>query len=316
MKRVYSARACSILYNCVKTKRLSGCVVIPANICETIPATYMKLGLEPIICDISRKDWQIDRNSLLKLLYTKNISVIHYNRTYGYISEKDNNFIGSIKKSFPNIYFVDDRCLCFPDLENRSQLADLVLYSTGNVKCVDIGWGGFGYISDDSDYVEYQLDYCEEDLELFEKHIKQCHKKNVSIEKSIMVSKWLNMDSLKNKNYFSNVLTAMKGIIQHKRMINEIYKDIPGSLPLNYCNWRYQVLLENAKECYEALMRNNLYCSFHYKSLGDGYFANTPTPNSRYLEAHILNLFNDFHYSRNQALETAKLLKKIAIPCI
>ena len=76
------------------------------------------------------------------------INILHYNHTYGYDSEEDIAFLERIKYSFPDVFIIDDKCLCFPEFLLNDTVADISLYSTGPVKCVDIGWGGYGIIKD------------------------------------------------------------------------------------------------------------------------------------------------------------------------
>ncbi len=60
MITVANYRACGILYNFLKSNSISGKVLMPANICETVPATYLKAGLDIEFFDISNKDFLED----------------------------------------------------------------------------------------------------------------------------------------------------------------------------------------------------------------------------------------------------------------
>jgi len=148
----------------------------------------------------------------------------------------------------------------------------------------------------------------------FDRHIKECHSENLPINKEIILSNWLEITNGLRKDYFDTIKKVAIKSREHKKMLNEIYSNIQGSLPLDYCSWRYQLLLENAQECIKALFDNGLFCSNHYKSLGNGYFDDVYTPNAVYLESHIVNLFNDFRFSCEQAIRTTEILKQIAIP--
>jgi len=194
--------------------------------------------------------------------------------------------------------------------------ADIVLYSTGPVKCVDIGWGGYAVFKDKLRYREYKIEYDSSDLAAFDKHIKECHHFSKQIDMRILLSGWLEISKSFQGNYFDVIKSKSIEASDHKKILNSIYDRIPGGLPAEYCNWRYQLLLKNAKECIKAIFDAGLFCSFHYKSLGNGYFSNVSTPNNDYLEAHIVNLFNDYRFSSEQAEELAELLKRIAIPVI
>jgi hypothetical protein len=126
-------------------------------------------------------------------------------------------------------------------------------------------------------------------------------------------SNWLEISD-EYPDYYERVSEKMETTKEHKERINSIYSCIPGSMDISYCDWRYQLLIENAEECKRALFSQNLFCSSHYKSLGDGYFDDTQTPNCEYLEAHILNLFNDFRFTEDQAKRATEILCGIAKP--
>ncbi len=287
---------------------------MPSNICESIPATYMISGIEPVFCDISETDFQMDKAAAEKIIDSCPISILHYNHTYGYISREDNDFLKMIKRKRPSVFVVDDRCLCFPELSAGDDPADMILYSTGEVKCVDIGWGGYALIKDEVEYREFERPYSPDNLKLFQKHIKECHANGAPISDRIAASMWLELcTGNDDPDYFEKVMNKAEEVKKHKETINNIYKTIPGSLPAGYCDWRYQVLLENAGECIKAIFEKGLFCSNHYKSLGNGYFSDVATPINDRLEKHIINLFNDHRFSAEQAEAVAEILSDKAI---
>ncbi len=313
MRKEYSTRACKVLYNLIMSNSIKGTVLMPANICESVPATYLKCGMEIQFCDIDSFDWQIDKDAVLKILSCDEISVLHYNHTYGYQCEDDYKFISLLKDKYPQLLIIDDKCLCFPEMGISNMPADVVIYSTGNVKCVDISWGGYAFIRDQLNYESYKLKYEQKDEIMFDEYIKLCHKQINAVDNSVILSNWLCNDGEK-KNYYELIEKKQTEIRKHKKEINAIYQEIPGSMGLEYCNWRYQLLIDNPSECINMLFNNGLFCSNHYKSLGNGYFSSLNTPNCNWLEKHIINLFNDHRCSIEQAKKTVKLLKQVAIP--
>lgn len=314
MRLEYGVRACGVLYNILKANEIKGKVLMPANICETVPATYTKAGIECIFCDISEKDWQIDKKQALGYIRDNNITVLHYNHTYGYICHEDDEFIKMVKKNFDNIFIVDDRCLCFPEVDKVNNDADLVLFSTGKLKCVDMGTGGIGVIADECDYDVFFMEYSEDDEVKFENHMKQCRKNNSHVDKDILLTNWLNTEELNIE--YSEIRDMMRKAKEHKSKLNDVYSELPGCMQEDYCKWRYQLLLYNASECREALFQAGLFCSSHYKSLGNGFFTEKRMPVCEYLEKHIVNLFNDFYYTLDQAQKTKQILDKLANPVL
>lgn len=292
---------------------------MPANICETVPASYMKAGLDFDFVDISSNDFQPDKDEIREALKeNKKISVLHYNHTYGYVDEKDDReFFAELKRRFPELIIIDDRCLCAPiaAADVKDGFADMYLFSTGKVKFVDIGYGGFAYIKDKYVYNEFDLLYDERAEIEFDKHIKYCHKEHCGMDPSIMTGQWLKNCGVK-EGYFTEVNKAYHDICSHKSDLNRIYEQISSGnkLPHGYNVWRYQILVGNQQECIDALFNSGLFASAHYMSLGNGYFSNKKTPNTDWLESHIVNLFNDFRVSKEQVERTVELLNKVAVP--
>lgn len=312
MKIVTGARASTVLYNWLLSNNIKTKVLIPCNICESVPATYMKAGCEVQFCDISKTDWGMDFESAKTIINEKKIGLLHYNHTYGCISNNDVLFISEIKKQFPNILIVDDKCLSIPALSNTEN-CDLTMYSTGYSKYLYINGGGYSCMSEKYNYRNYITKFLPECEENFDKHIKSCHANHAPVDKNIMLSDWIPFE-FSDGDYFERMFAQKEKTDAHKKMINEVYSVIPGSLPMEYNNWRYNLLLENAEECRKELFENGLFCSYHYMSLGNGYFSSEKTPNADYLEKHVINLFNDFCYTREQAEKTAELLKNKVVP--
>lgn len=57
-------------------------------------------------------------------------------------------FYTELKAINPELCIIDDRCLCKPELEDVvPEKVDLVLFSTGYAKYVELSYGGFGITS-------------------------------------------------------------------------------------------------------------------------------------------------------------------------
>jgi len=307
-------RASSILFNFLKTNFTSGKVLIPANICETVPATYWKAGFSIEFVDISLSDYMPDSDRILDRLETcKDITIIHYNHTYGFKSNKDEELFKTIKERFPSVVIIDDQCLCEPlvKLNNELHFADMYLYSTGYAKVVDLGFGGFAHISDNFAYREHELSFDESDEKEFDFHIKQCHKFKLPIDRRIAIGNWLKTDRGGDcDDYLNKVESVYLKVLRHKKEINNIYNALSCKMPDQYNIWRFQLLVSNQDECLDILFTNGLFASKHYMSLGNGYFGNEKTPNVEWLEGHVINLFNDFRVAYEQANKLVELLSK------
>ncbi len=316
MYTVIGKRASSILYSWLTSNQIQREVIIPANICESVPATYLKAGCSISFCDIDHAfclPWDV----LLALAKEKENIIIHFNHAYGFLTEKQRLMLYRLKQEYPGIIIVEDCCLCIPELKYSSLCEDLdmVLFSTGNTKVADIGFGGYGYIHEKWSYKTAEEVFRQKDKDAFEVHVKESHiKENQKANMDIFFSHWLDCDSdCDLENYFALVQSQLQKVLLHKQKLNNIYAKIPGSLSNEYNTWRYNVFLENADYCKQVLFANGLYCSNHYMSLCNGYWSNDVTPYCNYVYKHILNLFNDFCYTEEQAIKTEEILSKIAV---
>ena len=314
MYTVIGKRASSVLYRWLLSNHISGKVLIPANICESVPATYKKAGCEIVFGDIMAGTWIMEEQQIRECMNKQDIQLIHLNHTYGVDGTSVRDTIKFIKDAFPDIVLVEDCCLGVPLLEKPSkELVDVKLYSTGHTKVVNIGWGGFAYIQDKWNYEDITEMYCKQDEILFDNHVKYCHKENCKADWSVFGSHWIDFQiDMDKDSYFECLKEQLKKVKKHKNKLNEVYRNIPGSMPEGYHNWRYQLLVENQKECMEALFQNGLFCSNHYMSLGNGYFDKYSAINCDYLYRHVINLFNDFCYTEEQAILTARILEGLA----
>ena len=311
MKTIISSRASTILYNWLKTNNISYDVIIPANICETVPAVYMKSGINITWLDISNKDWNISKKEVLSLIKDRNY-ILHYNHTYGKVDPDAEGFFVLIKAINPKTIIVDDKCLCVPEVNGYESVADLTLFSTGPKKIVDLGYGGFAYTINKYGYKKHIKKFSTVDLETFEQHVKLRHQKVDSVDQNIMKADWIEEfdDRYSVKKYFSNIEEKYKAVLAHKNKINEIYKDLE-KYSLGIAEWRYNILANNKDECINALFNAGCYCSGHYMSLGNGYFFNKRTPNANYLYEHVVNLFNDFYIDENTATKCVEVLLRV-----
>lgn len=316
MKFAYGNRASSVLYNWLVTNNISGKVLIPANICESVPSTYLKAGIDIVFCDISLDTLQIDSKILFESLNeNQDISIVHFNHTYGCRKQLDEDVIKKLRICFPELILIEDCCLSIPKISGYTTEYDLSLFSTGHTKVINIGKGGFAYYQDKWFYNETPLRYHIEDVERFDKKVKECHKNINSFDISVMTSDWLNTECTFNKmTYISEIRDNYLCSIEHKELINSIYNRYLRSFSLgnDFQDWRYNILVNNQDYCMQKLFENGLFASKHYKSLGSGYFVREEYPNCDWLEDHVINLFNDNCYSAEQAEKTGQLLKKIA----
>lgn len=275
MKLVTAYRANKILYNFIKVNNITGKVILPANICTDVVNTLHYVGLELAFVDIQTDNWCIDQDVVVSL--AKEASMLLFVHTYG-VETNFYDFFQNVRDVNAGIVIVDDKCLCMPDLYVEESPADLVLYSTGVKKMVDLGGGGIGYIAG-------QWEYDEVEVGLYE---------YLSNETWLLDTKQL---------YF-----RMDAIISHKEKLNAIYRNmLPVSiqLPAQYQHWRFNILTDKKDEILKALFAEGLFASNHYQSLSQD------CPISNNLHNYVVNLFNDQFYNQEQAIRTCEIINNL-----
>lgn len=276
MRRVSAYRGNRILYNFVKANAISGTAILPANICTSVVDTLHYAGMDIRFVDIAPDSLCIDTAAAIELV--QDASLLIYVHTYGVESIPD-AFFAEARKRNPDMYIINDRCLCIPELDAKAHehsLADLVLYSLGPKKFVVMEHGAVGFISDRCRYEEI------EEHEFFEPI-------EYTFDETAVESRREELRAYKHK-------------------LNKIYHDLlPQSiqLPDIYQHWRFNIQVENKAEIMQVLTDNGLFASGHYKPLVD----NCPVAQDLY--DHIINLFNDTYFTEEQARKTCEVIKRM-----
>lgn len=276
MQQFFSYRANKILFNFLRSNHLQGKVILPANICHDVVETLLYAGCTLQFVDIDVQTLCLDWKQAVAL--AKEACAVMFVHTYG-VEDDYSEFFATIRKENSNIAIIDDRCLCFPCLDLEHSDADLVLYSTGEKKQVDLGVGGIGYVAGGWKYEDIVVP----EIMVLKNEIWMPTK--VEIEK--------NMDS----------------VMSHKEKINSIYRSNLSQyvlrLPDPYQHWRFNIVVPNKKEILKAIFDVGLYASGHYAVQG----GDCPIASSLY--ARVINLFNDFYYTEEQAQKTCDVILKV-----
>lgn len=185
-KIIFKRRASAILYLFLRSLNSKGVFLLPANICPIVPITLMKANVQYEFIDINNKNYCIDfkkvKNKIKQTNKYKGLIFVH---TYGI--EKDfNNKFKELKEIENNFIIIDDKSLCKPKFTLSDTIyADLILYSTGYGKMVDLGYGGYGFLLNGSiDLTNEISKYNKNDLKELEIKYKKAflEKQNLSIK--------------------------------------------------------------------------------------------------------------------------------------
>lgn len=279
MWQVCSYRANKILFNFLKSNHLTGKVILPANICPDVVDTlrYAENPLHFVDIDVRTlcMNWQQVHSVVNDAVA---VLAVH---TYG-IEDDFNEQFATLRAINPNIAIIDDRCLCIPELDELNSTGDLVLYSTGEKKQVELGAGGIGYLADGWNYEEISVP-----------------------ENDVLTNEtWLLDEKI--------LLAKMDAVIKHKETLNAIYrKNLPAAIQLHapYQHWRYNIIVPNKEDVLKTLFNAGLFASSHYAPThtrrAEEYTVSTN------LHRHIINLFNDFYYTEEQAKKTCEIINKL-----
>lgn len=301
---LFAQRAAAILYSFIKS--YPGLYLIPANVCPIVPLTFNLAQIPFRFVDINKNTLCIDEDIIIDQLSKTKCAGIVFVRTYGHVYETDLLF-NKIKLIQPDCKIIDDKCLCLPNFDELiNNNVDLVLYSTGYAKQIELGYGGYAYINKLIEKAESK--FIDFDIENYYKRAFHSGEKIKQVSQG-----WLNTDSIDNINEYKSVVkNKIIATIAHKTRINNIYKQLlPQNIILDdsFQNWRFNIIVENKIEILNKLFENGLYASSHYKPCNI-LFNNDIHVQSVSLHNKIINLFNDFHYTEEQAQRTCDIINQ------
>ena len=274
MKLLTANRANKLLYNFLKVNNLSGNVLLPANVCPDVVKTLHHAGLTTTFVDLQVDNLCISQEAVLRL--AKEASILLFVHTYG-IEHDFYAFFEQVREQNPDIIIVDDKCLCLPDLDVKDSAADLVLYSTGENKMINLGGGAIGYLADQWEYDEVRV----EESELLSNEL------------------WL----LDPKQLYMK----MDAIIAHKEKLNTIYRAmLPEAiqLPDAYQHWRFNILVPNQEQVLAALAAEGIPADCAYPSQDEACVV------ASNLHTFSVNLYNDKHLTPEQATRACEIIKE------
>ena len=316
MKLIISSRALSILYSFLVKYKEAGnyTLLLPSNIYHDVFFLINYLEISYIFIDIDEDDLCINKEIVIEFITRNRRLILIYNHTFG-IPAVPYAFFREIKNISSEVVIIDDRCLCAPIMETKSDdsCIDLILYSTGYAKQVDLSGWGFGFVDDlfcmnrnqitfeKQKYLELKNSFFENALNYFpDKH---------KISECIQVSDDIDVDPF----YYERLISEdVEKWYEHKSTITEIYKSsIPDEvqLPSEMNNWRFNIMVKNRDRIFKELFRNNLFASAHYASIGT-MLNRQDYRTADQLHQNIINLFVDKYYTQEKAEKTVAIIIK------
>lgn len=308
MQIVQAPRASAILYSLLIQRADSRPWLLPANICPIVPITFLKARLPFEFVDISAATLHMDLEQAEGRIKTRKYGGLLYAHTYGEPSAPRDFFV-SLKNLDPRLIIIDDRCLCVPDFEPGSP-ADVILYSTGYAKIVELNFGGYAFINDGLDYQPAHLLFEPSDYKELEKQYKE------SIERhsvfSYRDSDWLDTDTPLPTwyDYRQQIENEIKNSLEHRAVLNQIYASrLPKEIQLSvsYQTWRFNIRVKDKTRVLNSIFKAGLFASSHYASLA-GIMAEGRAPQAGMLADEVINLFNDHHFDEGKAQQICEVI--------
>ena len=272
MKLLTANRANKLLYNFIKVNRIAGKVLLPANVCPDVVKTLEFAGLQIQFLDLQAE--MLCMSQEVALHEAKDANMLIFVHTYG-IEYEFTAFFQQLREVNPDLIIVDDKCLCLPDLDVKDSAADLVLYSTGEKKMVNLGGGAIGYLADQWEYDEVAVEGC---------------------------------DCLSNELWLldpKQLYLKMDTIIAHKEKLNAVYRaNLPENiqLPDAFQHWRFNILVQNKEEIFDALQAEGLAAESVYASQSEECLL------ASNLHAYVINLYNDKSFTLEQAEKACEVI--------
>lgn len=315
MKVTHLNRGLGIIYLFVKNNfnHISNWL-IPATICFSVPLLFLKLKKR-----ITFYDFGFNPDLILERVpKNEKVGIL----IFDYYGKKwEESCIAYLKNYFDCI--IHDCCLSYPEtvIENISaKHADLVVFSTGPKKTVDIGYGALGYYKSCYDMRTETISYSEEwkknYCKLEQNWKKSLNNHSVFSNFKCVASDWIDISSSKiEDDYVDEVKKKNRQVKKIKTKINSIYEEIiPDELKLKGLSndWRYNITIDHPEVILNEFRQHNLFASTHYANTAQilGY-GNEELNKSLFVEKHIINLFNDFYYDTNMAEISARIIKEL-----
>lgn len=309
----FANRASAVLYGFLKDRSFEKPFLLPANVCPVVPLSMMKAGVDFEFVDIDARHTMSEGKALEKV-YSGAYSGLLFVHSYGK-SFDNKGFYSELKAINPELCIIDDRCLCKPELEDVvPEKVDLVLFSTGYAKYVELSYGGFGITSNP---ISFEIgggafSYSEEDESRQQLYIKDCFKNTKRYELPADYP-WLDCSPLKMdaKQYFCIIKAKIEKVKADKDIINKIYRsNIPNELQWGegYDNWRFMMSVENRDQLLKAIFDAGLFAGTNFPSIS-WMFKGQHCERAEIEASHILNLFNDFRINEEMAYKTCEIIK-------
>tara|TARA_R110001592_G_scaffold267950_3_gene534114 strand:- start:1276 stop:2238 length:963 start_codon:yes stop_codon:yes gene_type:complete len=310
------SRASSFIYQLAREHK--GVWLIPDNICHAVYVDIYMAGSTIELMDVDSETLGLNTDKVTDYLKRNEVAGIVLVRAFGSLKVNYESFFAFIKDHYPEVYIIDDRCLCFPQFNAPTETsADMILYSTGYSKVVDIGYGGYCFSKSKLEPVS--MEFSESDEDKFDSFFKRSIQTGEPISerslKSICDLSWINHSQINTGQYFDELKEKFDMVKLQKAKLNEIYGTINKEMIVGseFNDWRFNLLLSNRSGILKKIFDQGLFASHHYYPLGLFFNFQYQSTWNR-LCGGILNLFNDFRMTEEGAIRIVKIINENGEP--
>lgn len=305
----FANRASTILCNYLKSKAFPKPFLLPANACPVLPLTFLKAGISFEFVDIDESH-AMSKDIAKEKISSNEFSGLVFVHAYG--KRFDNAaFYREVKHICPDCCIIDDRCLCQPELSDELPVnTDLVLYSTGYAKYVELMHGGFG-ITDYKIDCSFRYEYSESEETRQQTYIKE-RLNDGGVYELADDFPWLNGAPLQysQEEYIRRIQDRIPEMYSQKDCINTIYRtNLPKDIQwgADYDNWRFMVSVNNRDKVLDAIFNNGLFAGANYPSVSY-LFKKQHSPQAEEESKHTLNLLNNHRVDEAFALKLCEVI--------
>lgn len=319
LSRVVGPRAARLLHDALVGLRedgRSGSIVLPANVCPIVPLTCWRAGFHTDFIDIDPASQGMTADRVAARLRdprAPQASGIIFVHAYGRVSDDTLRGVADVLENHGDeLFLIDDRCSLVPsfDRPEEERLGDMVLFSTGYAKRVDIGYGGFAWVQPFVGNIGPVEDFSEEAFEHARAFFREPTPRDEALAE--VPRDWLDSRPMDESQYFKEVLARRDAALRHEQELRDIYMThVPVNLHLGAeFEWRFNLLVDNPRELIDAIFAAGLFASAHYPSIAQP-ISGAQTPNAELSGKRLVNLFTNEPFTAEMAEQCAAIVRHV-----
>ncbi len=320
LSRIVGVRAARLLNDGLvrlRQERGAGSIILPANVCPIVPLTCWRAGFTTEFVDIDLETQCITADAVAARLEDPVLpppSGVIFVHPYGRVSDDVladvSDALGSVAEES---FLIDDRCSLAPEVDRPEgdTPAEMVLFSTGYAKRVDIGYGGIAWVPEGTE----QGVSLEDSSEVAFERAREFFRRPVPREWALsgVPHEWLASGAVEEREYLDRVRGSSDRMLQHEQELRHLYASaIPERFHLGTeFEWRFNLQVSDPHAVLGEIFDAGLFASSHYASVARP-IAGVRAPNAERSAARMVNLFLDERFTVEMAERCAAIVTSVA----